>query len=365
MATVFLPADAGCQTTFIIYGPEKIGVMPSGHLRTGSQFGSVGGGHRLVCVGQTPVRRLRGTKVAIQSGGVCHFLRKAPILIFPKARLLFKSVKVAWRDITLGARAVEDRAATVRRVASFVDGFADGFRLRLLTQMDPARVLSLEAFGRFFATNGIKFDKVAVVSGSVTEPELLLLNQDFERFVLSYEDDPELFDLGKDWSGVKWKAHQETYDLVLCEQVLEHVVNPQRAVTNLALLLRPGGILHISVPSVNNRHGEPTYFYSGFAVETLEHWAREGGLEILETSAFSSDKGSRMYSTSDWAALAESGPVVFLAMGLRLLWRRPWKAMQLLRRRARNAVTYPFQPLFPVRETKNAVVSWLFARKAS
>lgn len=284
-------------------------------------------------------------------------------MIFPKAALLAKRVKVAWSYILLGARAVPERAATVRTVASFIDGFADGFRLRLLTHMDPARVVSLEAFGRFYADHGIRLNKVAVVSGSVTEPELLLLNQNFELSILSYEDDHELFDLGKDWSGVEWTAHQKAYDLVLCEQVLEHVVNPQRAVTNLALLLRPGGILHISVPSVNNRHGEPSYFYSGFAVETLEHWAQEGGLEVVETSAFFSDKASRMYSTSDWAPLAESGPVIFLAMGLRLLWRKPWKATKLLLGRGRNAVTYPFQPLFPVRETKNAVISWLFAKK--
>jgi len=125
-------------------------------------------------------------------------------LIFPKAALLAKRVKVAWSYILLGARAVPERAATVRTVASFIDGFADGFRLRLLTHMDPARVVSLEAFGRFYADHGIRLNKVAVVSGSVTEPELLLLNQNFELSILSYEDDHELFDLGKDWSGVEW-----------------------------------------------------------------------------------------------------------------------------------------------------------------
>ncbi|MBN8852325.1 MAG: hypothetical protein BGO55_01085 [Sphingobacteriales bacterium 50-39] len=38
------------------------------------------------------------------------------------------------------------------------------------------------------------------------------------------------------------------FDLVLCQQVLEHLVEPETALRNLVAMLRPGGILVITVP---------------------------------------------------------------------------------------------------------------------
>lgn len=66
-----------------------------------------------------------------------------------------------------------------------------------------------------------------------------------------------MFDLTKPWEGPAWSAYRGAYDLVLCEQVLEHFIDSAQAALNLALLLRKGGVLHISVPATNNRHGEP------------------------------------------------------------------------------------------------------------
>jgi hypothetical protein len=81
----------------------------------------------------------------------------------------------------------------------------------------------------------------------------------------------------------------------------------------------------------------------------------------MEASSFLSDKASPMYSASDWAPLAESGPFIFLAVTLKLLWRKPLQVLKLLLRRMRVTATYPFQPLFPIQVTKNAVVSWVVA----
>ena len=38
------------------------------------------------------------------------------------------------------------------------------------------------------------------------------------------------------------------FDLVLCQQVLEHLVEPETALHNLTAMLRPGGVLVITVP---------------------------------------------------------------------------------------------------------------------
>jgi SAM-dependent methyltransferase len=78
-------------------------------------------------------------------------------------------------------------------------------------------------------------------------------------------------------SGEKWRAHPfrsyrsvgfpeydicagplgETYDLVIAEQVLEHVARPVRAVENVYAMLRPGGALLCTTPFMVRVHPSP------------------------------------------------------------------------------------------------------------
>ena len=249
----------------------------------------------------------------------------------------------------------------VRALSLFIQSCELKFQRRLLTGMDPARVVSLKAFGQFLLSRQNP-SSVAVVSGSVEEPEIALLRNSPQIDQLSFSENSALYDLGRDWSLPAWSEHHRKYDLVLCEQVLEHLPDPKLGVKNLAILLAPGGLLHISVPAVNNRHGEPHYYYSGFSSEVLDHWIEAAGLSREDTSSWNSDKGARMYATSDWAPLAESGPPVFLTMALRLHLGEPVMVLRILLRRLTNALRYPFQRLFSSQPTKNAVVVWSFAR---
>jgi hypothetical protein len=110
--------------------------------------------------------------------------------------------------------------------------------INLFGRMDVARVMSLIAFSKSPARFVPDGGKVAVVSGSDGEPELSLLEGRYSVEFLNYEDNPELCDLTLDWSGHEWDAHRAAYDLVLCEQVLEHLIDPSQATKNLAQLLR-------------------------------------------------------------------------------------------------------------------------------
>lgn len=51
------------------------------------------------------------------------------------------------------------------------------------------------------------------------------------------------------------------YDLVICEQVLEHVENPLTAVGNLKALCAPGGLLLVSTPFLIPIHPNPGDFW--------------------------------------------------------------------------------------------------------
>jgi 2-polyprenyl-3-methyl-5-hydroxy-6-metoxy-1,4-benzoquinol methylase len=81
------------------------------------------------------------------------------------------------------------------------------------------------------------------------------------------------------------KAPGPAYDVVICEQVLEHVPDPVVAADNLRLLCRGGGRLYVSTPFMVKIHGAPGDYWrftpdglrvllerAGFAVESIESW---------------------------------------------------------------------------------------------
>jgi SAM-dependent methyltransferase len=80
-----------------------------------------------------------------------------------------------------------------------------------------------------------------------------------------------------------------TFDVVICEQVLEHVVDPIAAVRNLRGLCNPGGHVIVSTPFLVRVHELPMYGMhdywrftprglaallesAGLVVETIESW---------------------------------------------------------------------------------------------
>jgi SAM-dependent methyltransferase len=181
--------------------------------------------------------------------------------------------------------------------------------------------------------------------------------------VLSFEDDSSLFDLNKDWSLADWSQFHNAFDLVLCEQVLEHCLHPDRAIKNLGHILKPGGLLHISVPAINNSHGEPFYFYAGFPPATLREFAQESGLTVFECDSWTSNKASRMYATCDWAPISHSGSLAHMILGL---WsqRKSYAGLSsIFLGKVRNFLTYPCQGLFRHSRQANSVVTWMFAGK--
>jgi SAM-dependent methyltransferase len=78
---------------------------------------------------------------------------------------------------------------------------------------------------------------------------------------------------------------EAAFDLVFCEQVLEHVPDPVQASRNLFALTRPGGFAVVSVPFMVRIHREPEDYWrfspaglrvllerAGFEVERVEGW---------------------------------------------------------------------------------------------
>jgi SAM-dependent methyltransferase len=127
------------------------------------------------------------------------------------------------------------------------------------------------------------------------------------------------------------------YDVVLCEQVLEHVVDPVAAVRNLFALTRPGGRLIVDTPFMLRVHGSPG-----------DHWryTKEGMSILLDAAGFQD------VETFSWGNRACIKADMFPHVPYRILkphmgghWRayRPWHSL-------RN------EPEFPV-------VVWAYARR--
>ena len=78
---------------------------------------------------------------------------------------------------------------------------------------------------------------------------------------------------------------EEGFDLIIVEQVLEHVLRPDRATANVYRMLRPGGIFIISTPFLVKVHGVPLDLY---------RWTERGMRELLETA------GLNVLATASW-----------------------------------------------------------------
>ena len=73
----------------------------------------------------------------------------------------------------------------------------------------------------------------------------------------------------------------ESYDTVLCLQVLEHVAHPFKVVREIHRILRPGGTLILSVPHLSRLHEEPRDFFR-YTKHALRSMFEESGYEVVE-----------------------------------------------------------------------------------
>ena len=188
-----------------------------------------------------------------------------------------------------------------QEVSSFIDIYDHLFGGKLVNYYNYSRVVSLAYFNKLAQQfKLIDIARVAIVSGSKNEPELLLLNPRVTD-ILSFEDEPQKFDLEKPWSK------NEAYDLVMCNQALEHISNPRLALSNLANLTRPGGYIYISVPTINGIHGEPFFYSSGYHPRFIERIANELRLEPLHVGSWGSKKYLLNAVLNNWLSTSKLG----------------------------------------------------------
>ena len=100
----------------------------------------------------------------------------------------------------------------------------------------------------------------------------------------------------------------DSFDLITCLDVLEHLEDDRRAVGELARILRPRGLLVMTIPAFQSLWGDHDELYGHFrryrAPEIAERLQR-AGLEILQLTYFE--------------------PLYFLPLWLYRKWKRKWR----------------------------------------
>ncbi|MFN8353476.1 MAG: class I SAM-dependent methyltransferase [Spirosomataceae bacterium] len=83
------------------------------------------------------------------------------------------------------------------------------------------------------------------------------------------------------YDGVNFPFERESFDAVLANQVFEHVFNPDEFLENIWRVLKPNGVLLLTVPFVWDEHEQP-FDYARYSSFGLKHILQKHGFSIIE-----------------------------------------------------------------------------------
>lgn len=108
----------------------------------------------------------------------------------------------------------------------------------------------------------------------------------------------------------------ETFDAVICIAVLEHVINPDECVAEMARVLKRGGRLILSVPFLQPEHLVPTD-YQRFTRDGLRHFVEKHGLLVEEVIPMFSVYHTMHWIASEWLRMKKN--IIYFALRCMIL----------------------------------------------
>lgn len=85
-------------------------------------------------------------------------------------------------------------------------------------------------------------------------------------------------DVVSDITDIPLKSN--SFDVILCSEVFEHIPFPEAGLKEIVRLLKPGGKLIFSAPLGSGQHQQPYHYYGGYTRFWYEKFFPENGLKI-------------------------------------------------------------------------------------
>ena len=143
-----------------------------------------------------------------------------------------------------------------------------------------------------------------------------------------------------------------SYDLVLCTEVLEHCPNPQRIVDECYRVLRPGGTLIVTVPSIFPIHGYPSDNWR-FMPDGLKHLLKAfSQVEVLGVLDFPES----LVTVNCYYGHVLTGRIGGLGKLIDPVWHLGWNLVG-------RALSFLLRPLSRTNFTAFTTALWAEARK--
>lgn len=77
-------------------------------------------------------------------------------------------------------------------------------------------------------------------------------------------------------------VEENSFDAVICTEVLEHIPRPDLAIKEFSRILKRGGNLYLTAPLMSGIHQAPYYFYSGFSEFWYLKFLNEYGFKEID-----------------------------------------------------------------------------------
>lgn len=120
--------------------------------------------------------------------------------------------------------------------------------------------------------------------------------------------------LGKEYGKIDYVSDiknipvpDNSFDVIICTEVFEHIPEPIPVVTEFSRILKPGGKLILTAPLQSGIHQEPYHFYGGYTPFWYEKFLSENSfvnINIEENGRF-----NRFYSQESIRFLRQNHPL--------------------------------------------------------
>jgi len=116
----------------------------------------------------------------------------------------------------------------------------------------------------------------------------------------SHDEDPLKYDLHT------MDLEEKTFDFIMCNQTLEHLYNPFKAMEVIHSHLEEGGLFFANAPVNNIPHDTPFHFYTGFTAVGIGALMVESGFDILKLGQWGNLKYLQDMFKNKWLDYKES-----------------------------------------------------------